>query len=208
MVLRAIRAVVPDFRPPMAVCETQSCTVPLLRAFYTPVSEGFLGLSENTRVAVENVGNVYIFGNSGAGAFRWPKGKCTNHTRLLCFDFVCQESHVSYPKLDFTAQDLWERFQKQLAMEAANTVTIESVEKKPVTERTVQAVNVAAGCCLGLGRGHGEYANSETRALILRKGDLPTGHSTLGPSRPFAPRFLGVCRLHSVHSAPIGKAHG
>ncbi|KAJ7308478.1 hypothetical protein JRQ81_009029 [Phrynocephalus forsythii] len=67
-----------------------------------------------------------------------------NCTVPLLRDFYAKDSQVSYPKLDFTARDLRERFRNQLAMELGNTVTVESVEKKPVTERTLQARKLLA----------------------------------------------------------------
>ncbi|XP_020649818.3 DNA-directed RNA polymerase, mitochondrial [Pogona vitticeps] len=57
----------------------------------------------------------------------------------LLQDFYAQRNCVSYPKLDFTAQDLRERFQQQLALETSGTINIQSVQKTPVTERIVQA---------------------------------------------------------------------
>ncbi|XP_042335589.1 DNA-directed RNA polymerase, mitochondrial isoform X2 [Sceloporus undulatus] len=58
----------------------------------------------------------------------------------LLRDFYKKEKPISYPKLDFTAKYLRKQFQKQLVMEASDTVTINSVEAdKPLTERTVQA---------------------------------------------------------------------
>lgn len=56
---------------------------------------------------------------------------------------------MSYPKLDFSAQELQERFQQQLEMELDNTVTIESVEStKPLTPQAIKAVKLrgSGGC--------------------------------------------------------------
>ncbi|KAG7327569.1 hypothetical protein KOW79_009175 [Hemibagrus wyckioides] len=53
----------------------------------------------------------------------------------LVEDFYTQRENTSYPKLDFTVAELQRRFRHQLAMEQANTITINSVEAmKPVTE--------------------------------------------------------------------------
>lgn len=53
----------------------------------------------------------------------------------LVEDFYRQRTEHHYPKLPFTKQELQERFQQQLSMEEATTVTIDSVEaSKPVTE--------------------------------------------------------------------------
>ncbi|NXK96431.1 RPOM protein, partial [Formicarius rufipectus] len=54
----------------------------------------------------------------------------------LLQDFYSKEKVVSYPKLDFTVEELKERFQQQLEMELNNTITIESVEaaKSPTPE--------------------------------------------------------------------------
>ncbi|NXH68126.1 RPOM protein, partial [Hydrobates tethys] len=59
--------------------------------------------------------------------------------------FYSKEKAVSYPKLDFSVQELQERFQQQLEMELANTVTIESVEStKPLTPQAIKARKLLA----------------------------------------------------------------
>ncbi|XP_067414975.1 DNA-directed RNA polymerase, mitochondrial [Emydura macquarii macquarii] len=61
-------------------------------------------------------------------------------TSPLLRDFYSKEKPVSYPKLDFSVHELRERFQQQLEMEAADTITINSVESvKPVTEKAIKA---------------------------------------------------------------------
>ncbi|XP_009978614.1 PREDICTED: DNA-directed RNA polymerase, mitochondrial, partial [Tauraco erythrolophus] len=61
----------------------------------------------------------------------------------LLRDFYSKEKMVSYPKLDFSVQELQERFQQQLEMELNNTVTIESVEStKPLTPQAIKARNL------------------------------------------------------------------
>ncbi|XP_060089470.1 LOW QUALITY PROTEIN: DNA-directed RNA polymerase, mitochondrial [Heteronotia binoei] len=68
----------------------------------------------------------------------------TSAVPLFC-DFYQKEKPVPYPKLDFTVQELRQRFQEQLQMEVSNTVTIDSVEaEKPLTERTVKARELLA----------------------------------------------------------------
>ncbi|NXY79234.1 RPOM protein, partial [Glareola pratincola] len=58
----------------------------------------------------------------------------------LLQDFYSKEKMVSYPKLDFSVQELQECFQQQLEMELDNTITIESVEAtKPLTPQAIQA---------------------------------------------------------------------
>uniref|UniRef100_A0A3Q3VJ74 DNA-directed RNA polymerase n=1 Tax=Mola mola TaxID=94237 RepID=A0A3Q3VJ74_MOLML len=53
----------------------------------------------------------------------------------LVQDFYAKRQDHHYPKLDFTQQELQERFKCQLSMEQACTVTIDSVEAaKPVTK--------------------------------------------------------------------------
>ncbi|XP_060797384.1 DNA-directed RNA polymerase, mitochondrial [Neoarius graeffei] len=53
----------------------------------------------------------------------------------LVEDFYTKREESSYPKLDFNVAELQKRFRRQLAMEQANTITIDSVEAmKPVTE--------------------------------------------------------------------------
>uniref|UniRef100_A0A3Q1JU48 DNA-directed RNA polymerase n=1 Tax=Anabas testudineus TaxID=64144 RepID=A0A3Q1JU48_ANATE len=57
----------------------------------------------------------------------------------LVQDFYTQRADHHYPKLDFTQEELQERFQRQLSMEQACTITIDSVEAaKPVTENMVK----------------------------------------------------------------------
>ncbi|NWV14859.1 RPOM protein, partial [Ptilonorhynchus violaceus] len=58
----------------------------------------------------------------------------------LLQDFYSREKMVSYPKVDFSMEELQERFQQQLEMELKNTITIESVEAaKPLTPQAVKA---------------------------------------------------------------------
>lgn len=56
---------------------------------------------------------------------------------------VCvQRDNHQYPKLDFTRDELQERFKFQLSIEKACTVTIDSVEAaKPVTENMAKMVS-------------------------------------------------------------------
>lgn len=57
------------------------------------------------------------------------------HFLPLVEDYYTQRREHHYPKLDFTKQELQERFNQQLETEQACTVTIDSVENfKPVTE--------------------------------------------------------------------------
>lgn len=61
----------------------------------------------------------------------------------LIASLLLQEKMVSYPKLDFSVQELQERFQQQLEMELNNTITIESVESaKPLTPQAIKAVKL------------------------------------------------------------------
>ncbi|KAM9618918.1 DNA-directed RNA polymerase, mitochondrial [Morphnus guianensis] len=63
----------------------------------------------------------------------------------LLRDFYSKEKMVSYPKLDFSVQELQERFQQQLEMELNNTITIESVEStKPLTPQAIKARKLLA----------------------------------------------------------------
>uniref|UniRef100_A0A8C3LJ79 DNA-directed RNA polymerase n=1 Tax=Chrysolophus pictus TaxID=9089 RepID=A0A8C3LJ79_CHRPC len=58
----------------------------------------------------------------------------------LLKNFYSEKEMVSYPKLDFTVQELRERFQQQLEMELNSTITIESVEStKPLTPQAIKA---------------------------------------------------------------------
>ncbi|XP_065508325.1 DNA-directed RNA polymerase, mitochondrial [Caloenas nicobarica] len=66
-------------------------------------------------------------------------------TSSLLQDFYSKEKMVSYPKLDFSIQELQECFQQQLEMELDNTVTIESVEStKPLTPQAEKARKLLA----------------------------------------------------------------
>ncbi|XP_034387343.1 DNA-directed RNA polymerase, mitochondrial isoform X2 [Cyclopterus lumpus] len=63
------------------------------------------------------------------------KAEATPWSSSLVHDFYTQRSDHQYPKLDFTQEELQERFNLQLSMEQACTATINSVEAaKPVTE--------------------------------------------------------------------------
>ncbi|XP_054661624.1 DNA-directed RNA polymerase, mitochondrial isoform X1 [Grus americana] len=63
----------------------------------------------------------------------------------LLQDFYSKEKRVLYPKLDFSVQELQERFQQQLEMELDNTITIESVEStKPLTPQAIKARKLLA----------------------------------------------------------------
>ncbi|KAK2907712.1 DNA-directed RNA polymerase, mitochondrial [Channa argus] len=57
----------------------------------------------------------------------------------LVQDFYTQRADHHYPKLDFTQEELQERFKRQLNVEQACTVTIDSVEStKPITENVAK----------------------------------------------------------------------
>uniref|UniRef100_A0A8C8RP83 DNA-directed RNA polymerase n=1 Tax=Pelusios castaneus TaxID=367368 RepID=A0A8C8RP83_9SAUR len=61
-------------------------------------------------------------------------------TTPLLRDFYSKEKPVSYPKLDFSVQELRKRFLQQLVIEASGVKTIKSVELvKPLTEQTLKA---------------------------------------------------------------------
>ncbi|XP_015285247.1 PREDICTED: DNA-directed RNA polymerase, mitochondrial [Gekko japonicus] len=87
-------------------------------------------------------------------------------------DFYTKEKPVSYPKLEFTAQELRERFREQLQLEASNMVTIDSVEAdKPLTEQAVKARELLA------------VLRSRWRAALLQsfqETKLRLGQRTLG----------------------------
>lgn len=56
---------------------------------------------------------------------------------------LLQEKMVLYPKLDFSMQELQERFQQQVEMELDNTITIDSVEStKSLTPQAEKAVKL------------------------------------------------------------------
>uniref|UniRef100_H3ATV4 DNA-directed RNA polymerase n=1 Tax=Latimeria chalumnae TaxID=7897 RepID=H3ATV4_LATCH len=57
----------------------------------------------------------------------------------LVKDFYTKQEPVFYPKLNFPLQELRERFRKQLEMEQADNITIDSVEaSKPITKQMVE----------------------------------------------------------------------
>ncbi|XP_061593708.1 DNA-directed RNA polymerase, mitochondrial isoform X2 [Cololabis saira] len=64
----------------------------------------------------------------------------TNQCSLpLVQDYYSKREEHTYPKLDFTQEELQERFKRQLSVEQACTVTIDSVEAaKPVTENMIK----------------------------------------------------------------------
>ncbi|CAG5864809.1 unnamed protein product [Menidia menidia] len=64
-----------------------------------------------------------------------PAPHASHSSSPLVHDFYTQREHHTYPKLDFTREQLQERFKRQLHVEQACTVTLDSVEGiKPVTE--------------------------------------------------------------------------
>uniref|UniRef100_A0A4X2JMP0 DNA-directed RNA polymerase n=1 Tax=Vombatus ursinus TaxID=29139 RepID=A0A4X2JMP0_VOMUR len=60
----------------------------------------------------------------------------------LLRDFYSKEKPASYPKLPLPLLELQKRFQQQLTLESAMTITIDSVEKTPVTKNSCQARNL------------------------------------------------------------------
>ncbi|NXS92783.1 RPOM protein, partial [Jacana jacana] len=95
----------------------------------------------------------------------------------LLQDFYSKEKVVSYPKLDFSMQELQERFQQQLEMELDNTITIESVEAtKPLTPEAIKARKL-------LGTLRSQWHDSVLQVLKKSKSKLKTvsGYNTLYP---------------------------
>ncbi|NXA07428.1 RPOM protein, partial [Sapayoa aenigma] len=89
----------------------------------------------------------------------------------LLQDFYSKEKVVSYPKLDFSVEELQERFQQQLQMELNNTITIESVEAaKPLTPEAIKAREL-------LGTLRSQWHNAILQALQKSK------HSMAKPKR-------------------------
>ncbi|XP_074061040.1 DNA-directed RNA polymerase, mitochondrial [Macrotis lagotis] len=60
----------------------------------------------------------------------------------LLRDFYSKDEPVSYPKLPLPLIELQERFEQQLKLESAMTITIDSVEKKPLTDQNHHARNL------------------------------------------------------------------
>ncbi|XP_076880297.1 DNA-directed RNA polymerase, mitochondrial [Brachyhypopomus gauderio] len=98
----------------------------------------------------------------------------------LLKDFYTQREGSRYPKLDFSLQELRERFCRQLAMEQANTVTINSVEAiKPVTEHMARMRKLLAEQ-----RGHWHrvlhQALRESK-LVLSRSNQRSGRTNIYP---------------------------
>ncbi|KAM4629230.1 DNA-directed RNA polymerase, mitochondrial [Polymixia lowei] len=69
----------------------------------------------------------------------------THCSSPLVQDFYIQRAEHQYPKLDFCQEELRERFSRQLGMEQACTITIDSVETtKPVTENMAKMRDLLA----------------------------------------------------------------
>ncbi|XP_042650289.1 DNA-directed RNA polymerase, mitochondrial isoform X5 [Tyto alba] len=84
----------------------------------------------------------------------------------LLRDFYSKKTTVSYPNLDFSVQELQERFQQQLEMELDNTVTIQSVEStKPLTPQAIKARKLLATL-------RSKWHNSILRALQKSKHNM------------------------------------
>ncbi|XP_014814059.1 PREDICTED: DNA-directed RNA polymerase, mitochondrial [Calidris pugnax] len=98
----------------------------------------------------------------------------------LLQDFYSEEKMVSYPKLDFSVQELQERFQQQLEMELDNTITIESVEAtRPLTPEAIKARKL-------LGTLRSRWHDSILQALQKSKHNMSqlktaSGYNTLYP---------------------------
>ncbi|KYO42610.1 DNA-directed RNA polymerase, mitochondrial [Alligator mississippiensis] len=56
-----------------------------------------------------------------------PPPQAESYTKPMLRDFYSKKLAVTYPKLDFSVQELQELFQKQLDMEMASTITVPSV---------------------------------------------------------------------------------
>ncbi|NXT85379.1 RPOM protein, partial [Zapornia atra] len=111
----------------------------------------------------------------------------------LLQDFYSREEVVSFPKLDFSVQELQERFQQQLEMELGNTVTIESVEStKPLTPQAIQARELLASL-------RSQWHDSLLQALEKSKRDMSklkmtSGYNVLYPYLCLLPseEYVGI----------------
>ncbi|KFV61666.1 hypothetical protein N307_08370, partial [Dryobates pubescens] len=98
----------------------------------------------------------------------------------LLQDFYSRDKAVSYPKLEFSVEELQERFQQQLELELNNTVTIQSVEaSKPLTPQATQARALLASL-------RGQWQDSVLQALQHSKRQMSkfkkaSGHNLLYP---------------------------
>ncbi|KFP31270.1 hypothetical protein N325_03971, partial [Colius striatus] len=108
-------------------------------------------------------------------------------------DFYSKERMVSYPKLDFSVQELQECFQQQLQMELNNTITMESVEAtKPLTPQAIKARKV-------LDTLRSQWHSSIFQALRKSRSNMPklktmSGHISLYPYLCLLPdeEYVGI----------------
>ncbi|NXP56509.1 RPOM protein, partial [Heliornis fulica] len=111
----------------------------------------------------------------------------------LLQDFYSREKMVSYPTLDFSVQELQERFQQQLEMELRNTVTIPSVEAvRPLTPQASQARKLLATL-------RSQWHESLLQALRKSKRDMSkfkmrSGYNVLYPYLCLLPNeeYVGI----------------
>lgn len=115
-----------------------------------------------------------------------------------------QEKVVSYPKLDFSVQELRERFQQQLEMELNSTITIQSVEStKPLTPQALRAVS--SGC---LGPRVESWGRCSPWGWHGPAGSCEGGSSLLVPSDPSGASPLPGAAQAAGHPArPVARGH-
>ncbi|XP_030322045.1 DNA-directed RNA polymerase, mitochondrial [Calypte anna] len=125
----------------------------------------------------------------------------------LLQDFYSKERMVSYPKLDFSVQELQECFQQQLEMELDNTVTIESVEStKPLTPQAMRARSVLSTL---RSRWHGALLQALHKSKrSMAKLRNTSGYSTLYPYLCLLPdeEYVGIMMQIVNSLSPQGES--
>ncbi|KAK1805942.1 hypothetical protein P4O66_012981 [Electrophorus voltai] len=162
-VLRAVRVVQPNYKPRLAP-EGPPCSLPLLKSFYSEVpSHTAARLSAMTlkpgsspqlpvpvkfsvSLPISHIIIIHSITSKPTGHItvmsELPRGGssrdvCCSYSWALpaVFQWVSRREGSRYPKMDFSLEELRERFSRQLAIEQSNTITIASVEAtKPITE--------------------------------------------------------------------------
>ncbi|NXU77380.1 RPOM protein, partial [Oreotrochilus melanogaster] len=125
----------------------------------------------------------------------------------LLQDFYSKERMVSYPKLDFSVQELQECFQQQLEMELDSTVTIESVEStKPLTPQAIRARSLLSTL---RSRWHGALLQALHKSKrSMAKLRNTSGYSTLYPYLCLLPdeEYVGIMMQILNSLSPQGES--
>ncbi|NXN10474.1 RPOM protein, partial [Indicator maculatus] len=128
-------------------------------------------------------------------------------TSSLLQDFYSRDKAVSYPKLEFSVEELQERFQQQLEMELDSAVTIESVEAtKPLTPQAIKARKLLASLRC-------QWHDSILQALQKSKHQMSklkraSGHNILYPYLCLLPEeeYVGIMLQILSSLSPQGES--